>query len=102
MEWVYHDYRPEGFESWSAIWGKPTSKNKCELSVAKIGEKRYTVWWYDRGITDIKVHIDAKNFEDAKEQAIEIVRNTLARRVNYWQAMLDGYNKWVEEDQIKM
>lgn len=96
MEWVYHDYRPEGFESWSTIWGKPTSKNKCELSIAKIGEKRYTIWWYDRGITDIKTHIDAENFEDAKEQAIKIVRNTLTKRVSYWQAMLDGYNKWLE------
>lgn len=99
MEWVYHDYRPEGFESWSAIWGRPTSKNKCELSIAKIGEKRYTIWWYDRGITDIKVHIDAENFEDAKEQAIKIVRNTLTKRVSYWQAMLDGYNKWLDKVQ---
>ena len=48
-------------------------------------------------ITDIKTHIDAENFEDAKAQAIQIVRNTLTKRVNYWQAMLDGYNKWTEE-----
>ena len=97
MKWEYHDYRPEGFECWSTIWGKPTSKNKCELSVAKIGEKRYTVWWYDRDITDIKVHIDAEDFEDAKRQAVEIVRRTLTKRANYWQLMLDRYNQWVEE-----
>jgi hypothetical protein len=96
MEWIYHDYRPEGFESWSAVWGKLTSKNKCELSVAKIGEKKYTIWWYDRGFTDIKTHIKAENFEDAKERAIKIVQNTLTKRANYWQAMLDGYNKWVD------
>ena len=101
MKWEYVDYRPQGFECWHAYWGKPTNKNKCELSVAKIGDKRYTVRWYDRDITDIKVHIDAENFEDAKEQAIKIVRNTLTKRANYWQAMLDGYNKWVGEGEIK-
>ena len=96
MKWEYVVW-PQGFESWHAYWGKPTNKNKCELVVEKIGDKRYTIWWYDRGITDIKVHIDAENFEDAKEQAIKIVRNTLAKRANYWQAMLDGYNKWLDE-----
>lgn len=96
MEWTYHDYRPEGFECWSAIWGKPTSKNKCELSVAKIGEKRYTIWWYDRGITDIKTHIDAESFEEAKKIAIITVQNTLNRRVNYWTSMAEGFKKWSE------
>ena len=97
MKWEYHDYRPEGFECWSAIWGKPTNRNKCELSVAKIGENRYTVWWYDRGFTDIKVHINAEDFENAKKRAVEIVRRTLTKRANYWQLMLDKYNQWVEE-----
>ena len=96
MEWTYHDYRPDGFECWSAIWGKPTSKNKCELSVAKIGEKRYTIRWYDREITDIKTHIDAENFEEAKKIAITIVQNTLNRRANYWASMAEGFKKWAE------
>lgn len=97
MKWEYHDYRPEGFECWHAYWRKPSNKKKCELSVAKIGENRYTVWWYDRGMTDIKTHIDAENFEEAKAQAIQIVQETLTKRANYWKAMLNGYNKWVEE-----
>ena len=97
LKWEYVDYRPQGFECWQAYWGKSTNKNKCKLSVARIGENRYTIWWYDRDITDIKTHIDAENFEDAKAQAIQIVRDTLTKRVNYWQAMLDGYNKWTEE-----
>ena len=96
MKWTYHDYRPEGFESWSAIWGKPTSKNKCELSVAKISGKRYTIWWYDRGITDIKTHIEAENFEEAKKTAIVIVQDTLNRRASFWEDMAEGFKKWSE------
>ena len=96
MEWTYHDYRPDGFECWSAIWGKPTSKNKCEVSVAKIGENRYTVWWYDRDITDIKTHINAENFEEAKKTAITIIQNTLNRRANFWRDMAEGFKKWSE------
>ena len=95
MKWEYNDYRPEGFECWSAIWGK-NPRRQCKICVAKIGENRYTVWWYDRGFTDIKVHINAEDFEAAKERAVEIVRQTLAKRANYWQLMLDKYNQWVE------
>lgn len=96
-EWKYHDYRPEGFESWSAIWGSTTNERKrCELCVAKIGENRYTVWWYDRGFTDIKTHIDAADFEEAKKTAIVIVQNTLNSRAGFWRDMSDGFKKWSE------
>ena len=96
MKWEYKDYRPQGFESWSAMWGKPTNKNKCELVVAKIGENKYTVWWYSKGITDIKTHIEAKDFDEAKETAIVIVQNTLNSRAGYWRDMANFYTKWVE------
>ena len=96
MKWEYKDYRPEGFECWSATWGKPTNKNRCELHVTKIGEKRYTVRWYQREITDIKVHIDAEDFEEAKKTAIVIVQNTLNSRAGYWRDMADGFKKWSE------
>lgn len=96
MKWEYHDYRPEGFECWSAIWGKPTNKNKCEVSVAKIGENRYTVWWYDRGFTDIKTHIEAKDFEEAKKTALVIIQNTLNSRAGFWRDMAEGFKKWSE------
>lgn len=97
IKWEYHDYRPEGFECWTADWGKNPS-NQCQLSVAKIGENRYTVWWYDRGITDIKKHIDADSWEDAKASAIAIVLNTLDRRAKYWRDMKIGFTNWISEE----
>lgn len=100
LKWEYVDYRPQGFECWHAYWGKPTNKNHCEISVAKIGEKRFTIWWYDRGITDIKTHIDAEDFEEAKKIAIEIIQKTLDKRVNYWKSMADGFKKWSEEADV--
>lgn len=99
MKWEYTDYRPEGFECWSAVWGK-NPRHQCKISVANIGEKRYTVWWYDqRGLTDIKTHIDANNWDDAKKSAIAIVQNTFNSRAGYWRDMADGFAKWVESEQ---
>ena len=54
MKWEYNDYRPEGFECWSAKWGKD-----YELSVYQIGENRYSIGWYYKGCRVIKEYIDA-------------------------------------------
>ena len=91
MEWKYHDYRPEGFECWDAAWGKSYS-----LSVSKIGECRYTVRWYYKGMTEIKEHIDAQNFEEAKASAISIVKNYFDRQAKYWRDMKIGFANWTE------
>lgn len=99
MKWEYNDYRPEGFECWSAVWGK-NPRRQCKISVANIGENRYTVWWYDqRGLTDIKTHIEADSWDEAKKSAIAIVQNTFNNRAGYWRDMSDGFAKWVESEQ---
>ncbi len=91
IEWEYHDYRPEGFECYKAKWGKFYS-----LSVAQIGENRYTVWWYYKGMTEIKKHIDAKNFDEAKVSAISIIKNYFDRQAKYWRDMKIGFANWTE------
>ena len=94
MKWEYNDYRPEGFECWSAIWGK-NPRRQCKLSIAHLNENRYTVWWYDqRGLVDIKIGIEAENWDKAKQDAIAIVRNTFESRVGYQRDMLEGFKKW--------
>lgn len=99
MKWEYTDYRPEGFECWSAVWGK-NPRRQCKISVVNIGENRYTVWWYDqRGLTDIKTHIEANSWDDAKKSAIAIVKNTFNSRAGYWRDMTDGFAKWAESEQ---
>lgn len=93
MKWEHNDYRPEGFECWSADWGK-----YYQLSVTQIGEKRYTVRWYHRGITDIKEHINAENWDEAKAAAIALVKRFFAQRAEYWRDMKIGFTNWVEEE----
>ena len=99
MKWEYNDYRPAGFECWSAVWGKNPCR-QCKISIANIGENRYTVWWYDqRGLTDIKTHIEANDWDEAKKSAIAIVQNTFNSRAGYWRDMANGFTKWVESEQ---
>lgn len=93
MKWEYTDYRPEGFECWEAKWGRFYS-----IAVAKIGEKRYTVWWYCNGLADLKTHIDAENWNEAKEKAIEYVRNFISKRAKHWKDMELGFIKWTREE----
>ena len=92
MEWKYKDCRPEGFEYWEASWGKYYS-----LSVSKIGEYRYTVRWYYKGMTEIKEHIDAQSFDEAKSSAISIIKNYFDRQATYWRDMKIGFTNWTEE-----
>ena len=94
MKWKYNDYRPEGFECWSATWGKNPHR-QCQLSVAHLDANRYTVRWYDqKGLVDIKIGIEAENWDKAKKDAIAIVQNTFESRAGYWRDMLEGFKKW--------
>ena len=93
IEWKYHDCRPEGFEYQDADW-----RDGYSIAVSKIGETRYTVRWYYKGMTNIKEHIDAKDWEEAKASAISIIRNYFHRQATYWRDMKIGFNNWVEED----
>lgn len=92
IKWEYHDYRPEGFESWSAKW-----KTDYELSVYQIGENRYSIGWYHKGCRVIKQYIDANSFVEAKALAIGIVTNYFSQMANYWRDMKIGFSNWVEE-----
>lgn len=93
IKWEYHDYRPEGFESWSANW-----KTDYELSVYRIGENRYSIGWYHKGTRVIKDYISAKDWDEAKECAIARVKNYFYQMTSYWQAMRTGFAKWISEE----
>lgn len=91
IEWEYHDYRPQGFESWSARW-----KTHYELTVYQIGENRYSVGWYNKGIRTIKEYIDANSWDEAKSLAIGIVKNYYNQMAIYWRDMKIGFDNWTE------
>ena len=93
MKWEYNDYRPQGFECWSAKW-----KEDYELTVYQIGENYYSVGWYHKGCRIIKTYIDADNFDEAKSTAISIVRNYFHQMVVYWDNMELGFIKWAREE----
>lgn len=92
VEWKYKDYRPQGFECWEADWG---TYGQYQIAVSKIGESRYTVRWYYKGMTDIKEHIDAMDWDEAKVAAISIVKDYYSQRAAYWRDMKIGFNNWV-------
>lgn len=93
MKWEYIDYRPEGFESWSAKW-----KTDYELTVYRIGENRYSIGWYYKDCRIIKDYISANGWDEAKECAIARVKNYFYQMTSYWQAMRTGFVKWISED----
>jgi hypothetical protein len=93
IEWEYKDCRPEGFEFYEAKWGKFYSIAITKLSDTGI---RYTVRWYYKGMTEIKEHIDAKNWDEAKSSAISIVRDYFDRQAKYWRDMKIGFANWTE------
>ncbi len=93
IKWEYNDYRPEGFESWSAKW-----KTDYELTVYRIGENRYSIGWYYKGIRSIKTYIDANNWDEAKASAITYVKNYFHQMATYWRDMKIGFTNWTMED----
>lgn len=93
IEWIYHDCRPSGFEYWEAAWGKNYS-----IAVSKIGETRYTVRWYYKGMTEIKEYITASDWDEAKASAVSIVYDYIDRQVNYWQDLQTRFVDWINND----
>lgn len=93
IEWEYHDYRPHGFECYEAKWGKFYS-----LAVSKLSDisTRYTVRWYYKGMTEIKEHIDAADWIEARNSAISVVKDYFNRQATYWRDMKIGFANWVE------
>lgn len=95
IEWEYKDYRPQGFECWEARLDKYYS-----IAVSKLSETstRYTVRWYYKDMTDIKNHIEANDWDEAKASALNVVRDYIERQANYWYTMRDKFEDWTEED----
>ena len=54
--------------------------------------------WYYKGMTVIKEHIDAANWNEAKNAAINIVKDYFNRQAIYWRDMKIGFTNWVEEE----
>ena len=94
INWEYKDYRPAGFECWEARWNKHYS-----IVVSKLSDvsTRYTVRWYYKDMTDIKEHIDAKDWDEAKASAVKVVKDYFTRQANYWRDMKIGFANWTEE-----
>lgn len=90
MKWEYNDYRPEGFEGWTAVWGD------YKLTVYQIGENRYSIGWYHKGLRDIKRVINANNWDEAKALAVKHLKNYFHQTTIYWQNMENRFNNWVD------
>lgn len=91
IEWKYHDARPEGFEYQDAGYEKNYS-----IAVSKIGDTRYTVRWYYKGMTSLKEHIDAKDWDEAKTKAVAIISNNIKKHIEYWQERRRSFDSWIE------
>lgn len=92
MKWEYKDYRPQGFESYSAKWG-----DDYELTVYQIGENRYSIGWYQKGCRVIKEYIDAHSFAEAQALAVGLVSSYFSRMAAYWRDMKNDFTNWMEE-----
>ena len=95
ISWEYKDYRPQGFECWEARLDKQYS-----ISVAKLVDNgtSYTVRWHYKDMTDIKKHIDADDWDKAKEAAINVVYDYIDGQANYWYTMRNKFENWAEVD----
>lgn len=96
INWEYHDYRPEGFECWEVKWDTYYS-----IAVAKLVDNgdSYTVWLYYKGMTEVKEHIKAVDWDAAKATAIKVVRNYIDRHANYWYSVRERFERIFEEDE---
>lgn len=94
IKWEYKDYRPQGFECYEAQYGQFYS-----LAISKLLDTgtRYTIRWYYRGMTEIKEHIDAQDWDEAKSIAISIIKNYFDRQAKYWRDMKTGFANWAQE-----
>lgn len=96
INWEYKDYRPAGFECWEASWNKFYS-----IAISKLSDTstRYTVRLYYKDMTDLKEHIDAKDWEEAKASAVFVVRDYIGRQANYWHSMKTSFTAWADIDE---
>ena len=95
INWEYKDYRPAGFELWEA-----QSDRYHKIGVIKLSDisSSYTVRWYYKDMTEIKEHIDAKGWDEAKAYAISNVKNDISQHAAYWRDMKIGFTNWVVEE----
>ena len=49
-------------------------------------------------MTDIKKHIDADDWDKAKEAAINVVYDYIDGQANYWYTMRNKFENWAEVD----
>lgn len=95
INWEYKDYRPAGFECWEARMNSYYSITVTKLSDAGT---RFTVRWYYKDMTDLKEHFDAKDWDEAKVTAVNIIRDYLERQANHWHSMTVGFASWTGVD----
>lgn len=93
IEWEYKDYRPAGFECWETQWDKYR-----RISVSKLSDDgtRYTIRLHYKDMTEVKEHIDANNWDDAKTTAINTIGDYIERSANYWYSLRESFEDWVE------
>ena len=95
INWEYNDYRYAGFECYEAQFN-----THYKITVTKLVDNgtSYSVRWYYKDMTDIKKHIDADDWDKAKEAAINIVYDYIDGQANYWHTMRDKFEDWAEVD----
>lgn len=93
IQWEYEDARPNGFEYCQARW-----LNRYEISISKIGEKKYTVRLKDNGITIVKelLETETTDWKDAQSGGIIILQQYFNSKAQYWNTMSSSFTKWSE------
>ena len=93
IQWEYEDSRPDGFEHCQVEW-----LNRYEISISKIGEKKYTVRLRDNGITIVKESLETEttDWKDAQSGSIIILQQYFNSKARYWNTMSSSFTKWSE------
>ena len=68
------------------------------ISVSKIGDNRYIMYWWNGQSLSIKHSFDAADWDEAKAYAIAMIKDDISQRAKYWRDLKIGFNNWVLED----
>ena len=67
------------------------------ISVSKIGDNRYTLWWWRGANLTIKESFDAGNWEQALDYALYTIEFFIREKAEYWQNLKTDFDGWIKE-----
>ena len=90
------EFIPKSFESGLDFYR--AEKGDHRVTVTRIGENSYTVWWWCDASQTVKHSFTAADWDDAKAKAISVISNSISNHIKYWQKKQSNFNAWVMEE----